>query len=122
MKKLVMILFIVILSACSSNEAGIGIKEVNQVPNEVKETIDINRQLQLNNAGENEYYIIFHSDGKVTANFEEEEEKAIIKFDIAESKTKETIENVYYLRIAEESEKIIVLINGEPTAFDLVEA
>ena len=122
MKKLIIsFLFIVVLSACNLSEAGVSLKEVNRVPEEVKETIDVNKQLQLNSEGENEYYIIFHSDGNVTADIEEQGEKAIIKFDVEESKTKEKIENIYYLTIIEETEKIIVLINGEPAAFDVIE-
>src|SRR5699024_3772136 len=124
MKKLIIgFLFIVVLSACNLSEAGVSLKEVNRVPEQVKETIDVNKQLQLNSEGEgeNEYYIIFHSDGNVTADIEEQGEKAIIKFDVDESKSKEKIENLYYLTIVEETEKIIVLLNGEPAAFDVIE-
>lgn len=120
MKRLIISLLIVILSACNLSEAGVSLKEVNRVPEEVKETIDAKKQLQLNSEDENEYYIIFHSDGNVTADIEEQGEKAIIKFDVDESKTKEKIENIYYLTIVEETEKIIVLINGEPAAFDVI--
>ena len=121
MKRLIISLLIVILSACNLSEAGVSLKEVNRVPEEVKETIDAKKQLQLNSEDENEYYIIFHSDGNVTADIEEQGEKAIIKFDVDESKSKEKIENIYYLTIVEETEKIIVLINGEPAAFDVIE-
>lgn len=120
LKKIFALLFLVIsiLSACNSST--LSFSEIESVPNNVQDKMDVNYMLQLIKDGKKGSYIIFHSSGDVETDVETQGDVVTIKFNVSNSQDDVVEQNTYYLTTDPEHEVIEVLVNGEPAPFDNV--
>lgn len=118
MRKMAAILFFFTftLVGCQSSTS-IGITELDEVDNEIKESIVIGDALQLMHFDEHTY-LIFYSSGDVLVDFEEDEETIIVHFDVINEYKIEIKQYIYELTVEPEHEAIDVYINGELTPID----
>lgn len=118
MKKMfILVLFsTLILSACNSSK--LSFSEIKNVPRNIEEHIDSHLKLQSINDGTKGYYIIFHSNGKIEANLDPQNNIVNIIFNELNPHDKDIKRNVYYLTIDSTHDTINVLVNGEEIPFD----
>jgi len=114
-----MLFLTLLLAACNSSE--LSISEIQSVANKVQEGINSDYTLQLINEGENTAYILFQSNGAVTADLEVKDNILNIKLDIAKQENNELKQYIYKLSRGEaEYDTINVLVNGQTMPFDNV--
>jgi hypothetical protein len=116
------ILVILILSACNSNSSTLSFSEIEKVPNNVQDKIDSNLKLQLIDDGEKGSYIVFQTSGKVETNVETQGDTVTIKFRISNSQSDAVKQNTYYLTTDPIHDAIDIQVNGESTPFDSITA
>ncbi|WP_273129403.1 peptidylprolyl isomerase [Bacillus weihaiensis] len=118
MKKIVVLVFMVvlILSACTSSK--LSFSEIENVPNNVQDKIDSNLKLQSITDGGKGYYIVFHSSGDVETDLETQGDTVTIKFNVTNLQDDVVKQNTYYLTTATETDVIDVMVNGESIPFD----
>lgn len=120
MKKLLSLMFVsaILLAACNSSE--LSITEVQKIPQKVQESIDTDYTLQLVNDSKSDVkYIIFQSDGSVTAELEERENILDIKLDTENEENSELKQYVYKITRGDaQYDSINVKINGQDTPID----
>ncbi|NLY78944.1 MAG: hypothetical protein GX072_03255 [Lysinibacillus sp.] len=128
MKKIIfpLIFIVLILSACSiissSSTYILGIEKLNKVPNKVQERIDFNAdaKLQILETGGSVSYIVYFSNGDVTAYIEKEEDKLIIHLEETNQQGEALEQHVFKLtKDHPDIEYMEVQINGKPTPFDV---
>jgi len=118
LKKIVVLVFMVvlILSACTSSK--LSFSEIENVPNNVQDKIDSNLKLQSITDGGKGYYIVFHSSGDVETDLETQGDTVTIKFNVTNLQDDVVKQNTYYLTTATETDVIDVMVNGESIPFD----
>lgn len=128
MKKIIfpLIFIVLILSACSiissSSTYILSIEKLNKVPNKVQERIDFNAdaKLQILETGGSVSYIVYFSNGDVTAYIEKEEDKLIIHLEETNQQGEALEQHVFKLtKDHPDIEYMEVQINGKPTPFDV---
>lgn len=128
LKKIIfpLIFIVLILSACSiissSSTYILSIEKLNKVPNKVQERIDFNAdaKLQILETGGSVSYIVYFSNGDVTAYIEKEEDKLIIHLEETNQQGEALEQHVFKLtKDHPDIEYMEVQINGKPTPFDV---
>lgn len=122
MKKFIfcLLFFAFLLVAC--NESQLTISEIQNVPTDVQERIHTDYTLQLiNDSSKGDAYIVFQSQGIVTAELEVKENKLDIKLNSANQEDQTVKQYVYKITPGDaEYDTINVLVNGKATHFDNV--
>lgn len=121
MKKLIVIpvlLFMLILSAC--NTSHLAFSEIEVVPDDVQGVMNPDLTLQLLQDGKRAYYIMYHSNGDIEAELEEQGDTLTIKFDELDPSDTNKQQHVYHLVTDRNHDVIDVMVNGESTGFDEV--
>lgn len=114
----IMIVSVIMLSACQSTT--LSLKEVQKIPKDIQNSIDVTQKLQSFIDGEKGSYIIYRTVGKVSATVEENGDTVIVNLDVDESDDDVVNQHVFYLTIEPKHETIDVLENGESIPFDQV--
>lgn len=127
MKKIFFPLFIIVfmLAACnasvSQKSSNISITKIDDVPKKVQEAIDPNAKLQKLNTGTERSYLVYFSNGDVTANFEKSGSMLIVQLEETNPQGDELKQ--YTFEIIEDNpdiEYFDVQINGESVPLDVV--
>lgn len=115
-----MLVTVLLLAACNSPE--LSIKEVESIPSKVQERINPDYTLQLiNDSEKGEAYIIFESEGMVTAELEWKENRIDIKLERTDQDNSSLEQFVYKITLGDaEYDTINVLVNGQATPLDNV--
>lgn len=119
MKKIFGLVFMsAILSACNSST--LSLSEVENVPDDIQESVNFDVQLQFIMDGNNNYYVVLHSSGDVTADVESEGDTVIVKLDETNLEDDVVMQNTFYLTTAQENHELNIKLNGEPTSIDVM--
>lgn len=120
LKRVLVLVFLVILilSACSSSK--VSFSEIENVPDNVQEKVDSSLKLQSITDGGKGYYIVFHSSGDVESDLETKEDTVIIKFNETNLEEEIVKQYTFYLTTGSEHDVIDVHLNGESIPFDNV--
>lgn len=115
-----MLVTILLLAACNSPE--LSIQEVERIPSKVQERINTDYTLQLiNDSDKGDAYIIFQSEGEVTAELELNENKLDIKLEKTDQDNRSLKQFVYKITRGDAGYDMInVLLNGQETPLDNV--
>ncbi|WP_227397028.1 hypothetical protein [Jeotgalibacillus aurantiacus] len=109
-----------LLLGCNEQSSILSISEIDTVPNEVKEAIDLEYNLQLIEEDDQTYYLFFRSSGEVSTSLETIEDTLMIKLDEDNANNENLMGKVYKLTVDPEHEVIEAVINGETVPFDNV--
>jgi len=104
------------LTACSSST--LSFSEITTVPSDVQKRTHSEYTLQLIQEEEHAYYIIFNSEGTVSAHIEEKGDTIQVKFKETNKQEDVFERHVYKLTKDPEHEVIDVYINGESATLD----
>lgn len=107
-----------ILVAC--NTSTLSMSEIDIVPNNVQDKIDLNYKLQLIYEGEDIAYIFYQSKATVATDLETQGDTLKVKLDETDKQDDVIEQHVYKLTLDPEHEVIDVLINGKSKPFDNV--
>lgn len=107
-----------ILSACNSST--LSLSEVEDVPDEIQDSVNFDVQLQFIMDGNNNYYVVLHSSGDVAADVESEGDTVIVKLDETNLEDDVVMQNTFYLTTAQENHELNIELNGEPTSIDVM--
>lgn len=119
MKKIFGLVFMsAILSACNSST--LSLSEVENVPDDIQDSVNFDVQLQFIVDGNNNYYVVLHSSGDVTADVESEGDTVIVKLDETNLEDDVVMQNTFYLTTAQENHELNIELNGEPTSIDVM--
>ncbi len=119
MKKIFGLVFMsAILSACNSST--LSLSEVENVPDDIQDSVNFDVQLQFIMDGNNNYYVVLHSSGDVTADVESEGDTVIVKLDETNLEDDVVMQNTFYLTTAQENHELNIELNGEPTSIDVM--
>ncbi len=114
----VLIFMSAILSACNSST--LSLSEVEDVPDEIQDSVNFDVQLQFIMDGNNNYYVVLHSSGDVAADVESEGDTVIVKLDETNLEDDVVMQNTFYLTTAQENHELNIELNGEPTSIDVM--
>ncbi|TFD93629.1 hypothetical protein [Jeotgalibacillus sp. R-1-5s-1] len=109
-----------LLLGCNEQSSILSISEIETVPNEVKEAIGLEYNLQLIQEDDQTYYLFFRSSGDVSTSLETVEDTLMIKLDEDNANDENPMGKVYKLTIDPVHEVIEAVINGETVPFDNV--
>ena len=118
--KLLLIMVIFLLAACTSDDSILSFSEIENVPDNLNQLIDPHEPLQLIYEDEQIAYVIYQSAGDPLADIEEQEDTLNIFLNEADGSSIPTKQHVYKLTLDDHHEVIDVFINGKSTAFDRV--
>lgn len=119
MKKIFGLVFMsAILSACNSST--LSLSEVENVPDDIQDSVNFDVQLQFIMDGNNNYYVVLHSSGDVAADVESEGDTVIVKLDETNLEDDVVMQNTFYLTTAQENHELNIELNGEPTSIDVM--
>ena len=115
-----MLVTILLLVACNSPE--LSIQEVESIPSKVQDRINTDYTLQLiNDSEKGDAYIIYQSEGAVTAELELKEKRLDIKLENTDQDNSSLKQFVYKITRGDaEYDTINVLVNGQATPLDNV--
>ncbi|WP_409366695.1 lipoprotein [Lysinibacillus sp. 38-6] len=122
MKKLLTVLFALLLLTACNKPSILSISKIDNVPNEVQEVIDNKYTLQKINVDKNTFYISYQSQGIVTTDLETQGNTLIIKLDVANQLDFDIAQHVYKITKDSNIDTIDVHINGTSTTIDHVTA
>lgn len=122
MKKLLTVLFALLLLTACNKPSILSISKIDNVPNEVQKVIDNKYTLQKINVDKNTFYISYQSQGIVTTDLETQGNTLIVKLDVANQHDFDLAQHVYKLTIDSNIDTIDVHINGISTTIDNVTA
>lgn len=122
MKKLLTVLFALLLLTACNKPSILSISKIDNVPNEVQKVIDNKYTLQKINVDKNTFYISYQSQGIVTTDLETQGNTLIVKLDVANQQDYDIAQHVYKLTIDSNIDTIDVHINGKSTTIDNVTA
>ena len=122
MKKLLTVLFALLLLTACNKPSILSISKIDNVPNEVQKVIDNKYTLQKINVDKNTFYNSYQSQGIVTTDLETQGNTLIVKLDVANQQDFDIAQHVYKLTIDSNIDTIDVHINGKSTTIDNVTA
>ncbi|QPC45624.1 hypothetical protein [Mangrovibacillus cuniculi] len=108
-----------VLQACTSNEPGIS--KIEEIPDDLSRHMSSNYRLQLIVKGEQNYFVVFRSNGDVTMELGESGDAAVIE--IMETNLNEeemSTPHVFELKTKVDHFGVEATINGESVPFDNV--
>lgn len=118
--KLLLIMLIVLLAACTSDDSILSFSEFETVPDNLNQLINPHEPLQLIYEGEQTAYVIYQSAGDPITDIEEQDDTLKILISEADGSSIPAKQHVYKLTLDDHHEVIDVFINGKSTAFDRV--
>ncbi|MFJ7952126.1 hypothetical protein ACIQZG_11425 [Lysinibacillus sp. NPDC096418] len=125
MKKLMGILFVVVLALTACNKE-LAITELESVPNDVEKALD---QFEENSYVEKIYdvskeisYIVINTKGIVTVSVESNDDKISIKIEEEDGQNEEAKQHIYKLTTDRDYEYILLYKNSEEIPFDVARA
>lgn len=122
LKKLLTVLFALLLLTACNKPSILSISKIDNVPNEVQKVIDNKYTLQKINVDKNTFYNSYQSQGIVTTDLETQGNTLIVKLDVANQQDFDIAQHVYKLTIDSNIDTIDVHINGKSTTIDNVTA
>jgi len=122
LKKLLTVLFALLLLTACNKPSILSISKIDNVPDEVQKVIDNKYTLQKINVDKNTFYISYQSQGIVTTDLETQGNTLIIKLDVANQQDQDLDQHIYKITKDSNIDTIDVHINGKSTTIDHVTA
>ena len=107
-----------VLAACTSSE--LSINEIQNIPSKVQQVIFSDLRLQIIYNGEKGAYIVFHTQGTVTAELELTGNMLNIKLENESQSNDELKQHVFKVSYGDsQHDTINIIVNGQETYFDM---
>lgn len=122
MRKYLFLLLVTVLLLAACNSPELSIQEVESIPSKVQDRINPDYTLQLiNDSEKGDAYIIFQSEGTVTAELKLNENRLDIMLERTDQDNSSLKQNVYKITRGDaEYDTINVFVNGQSTPLDNV--